>query len=124
MTILPIVAAARAIVQRCLACALCDRRHACPPNGMEKPSTERFEDVGLRRGKNQKARSLCSFLRERILALIQAPSQAGRGAWRKKVGHLFVLLLGHDAQSFQTSKFQMIVLNGMHWGTAPTSQRA
>jgi type 1 glutamine amidotransferase len=42
----------------------------------------------------------------------------------KKVGHVFVLLLGHDAQSFQTSELQTIVLNGVGWAAAPTSLKA
>src|SRR5215813_6219878 len=54
MTILPIVAAPRAIVQCCLACALCDRRHARAPNGVEKPLIKRFEDVGLEEAKTRR----------------------------------------------------------------------
>ena len=33
-------------------------------------------------------------------------------------GKVFVLLLGHDGQSFQTPEFQKIVLNGVDWATA------
>ena len=33
-------------------------------------------------------------------------------------GKVFVLLLGHDGQSFQTPEFQKIVLNGVGWATA------
>ncbi len=33
-------------------------------------------------------------------------------------GKVFVLLLGHDGQSFQTPAFQQIVLNGVDWATA------
>ena len=33
-------------------------------------------------------------------------------------GKVFVLLLGHDGQSFQTPEFQKIVLNGVNWATA------
>jgi hypothetical protein len=32
-------------------------------------------------------------------------------------GKVFVLLLGHDGQSFQTPEFQRIVLNGVNWAT-------
>lgn len=32
-------------------------------------------------------------------------------------GKVFVLLLGHDGQSFQTPEFQRIVLNGVAWAT-------
>ncbi len=33
-------------------------------------------------------------------------------------GKVFVLLLGHDGQSFKTPEFQKIVLNGVDWATA------
>ena len=33
-------------------------------------------------------------------------------------GKVFVLLLGHDGQSFKTPEFQRIVLNGVDWATA------
>ena len=33
-------------------------------------------------------------------------------------GKVFVLLLGHDGRSFETSEFQKIVLNGVDWATA------
>jgi type 1 glutamine amidotransferase len=33
-------------------------------------------------------------------------------------GNVFVLLLGHDARSFQTPGFQQLVLNGVDWVTA------
>ena len=33
-------------------------------------------------------------------------------------GKVFVLLLGHDGQSFQTPEFQKIVLNGVDWARA------
>ncbi len=33
------------------------------------------------------------------------------------VGKVFVLLLGHDAKSFQTPGFQQLVLNGVDWVT-------
>ena len=33
-------------------------------------------------------------------------------------GKVFVFLLGHDGQSFQTPEFQKIVLNGVDWATA------
>ena len=33
-------------------------------------------------------------------------------------GKVFVLLLGHDGQSFKTPEFQKIVLNGVNWATA------
>ena len=42
----------------------------------------------------------------------------------KKVGHVFVLLVGYDAQSFHTSKVQTVVLNGVDWATAPTVCKA
>ena len=40
--------------------------------------------------------------------------------WTRKYGDgkVFVLLLGHDGQSFQTPEFQKIVLNGVDWATA------
>ena len=40
--------------------------------------------------------------------------------WTRKYGdgNVFVLLLGHDGQSFQTPEFQKIVLNGISWATA------
>ncbi len=40
--------------------------------------------------------------------------------WTRKYGEgkVFVLLLGHDGQSFQTPEFQKIVLNGVDWATA------
>ena len=40
--------------------------------------------------------------------------------WTRKYGNgkVFVLLLGHDGQSFQTPEFQKIVLNGVDWATA------
>ena len=46
--------------------------------------------------------------------------------WTRKYGdgNVFVLLLGHDARSFQTPAFQQIVLNGVDWATAPTSRQA
>ena len=42
--------------------------------------------------------------------------------WTRKYGDgkVFVLLLGHDGQSFQTPEFQKIVLNGVDWSTAKT----
>lgn len=39
-------------------------------------------------------------------------------------GNVFVLLLGHDARSFQTPEFQRIVLNGVDWATASTARQA
>jgi type 1 glutamine amidotransferase len=36
-------------------------------------------------------------------------------------GKVFVLLLGHDARSFQTPEFQQLVLNGVDWATASTT---
>ena len=33
-------------------------------------------------------------------------------------GNVFVLLLGHDAQSFNNPGFQQLVLNGVDWATA------
>ena len=33
-------------------------------------------------------------------------------------GRVFVTLLGHDGQSFQTPEFQKIVLNGIDWATS------
>jgi type 1 glutamine amidotransferase len=33
-------------------------------------------------------------------------------------GNVFVLLLGHNGQSFKTPEFQKIVLNGIDWATA------
>ena len=33
-------------------------------------------------------------------------------------GKVFVFLLGHDGQSFETPEFQKIVLNGIDWATA------
>lgn len=43
--------------------------------------------------------------------------------WTRKYGdgNVFVLLLGHDARSFQTPAFQQIVLSGIDWATAPRS---
>jgi type 1 glutamine amidotransferase len=40
--------------------------------------------------------------------------------WTRKYGEgkVFVLLLGHDARSFQTPAFQQLVLNGVDWATA------
>ena len=40
--------------------------------------------------------------------------------WTRKYGDgkVFVLLLGHDGQSFKTPEFQKIVLNGVDWATA------
>ena len=40
--------------------------------------------------------------------------------WTRKYGqgNVFVLLLGHDGQSFQTPEFQKIVLNGVDWATS------
>lgn len=40
--------------------------------------------------------------------------------WTRSYGNgkVFVLLLGHDGQSFQTPEFQKIVLNGVDWATA------
>ena len=40
--------------------------------------------------------------------------------WTRKYGDgkVFVLLLGHDGQSFQSPEFQKIVLNGVDWATA------
>jgi type 1 glutamine amidotransferase len=38
-------------------------------------------------------------------------------------GNVFVLLLGHDARSFQTPAFQQIVLQGVDWATAPLSRQ-
>ena len=37
--------------------------------------------------------------------------------WTRKYGegNVFVLLLGHDARSFQTPAFQQLVLNGVDW---------
>ena len=39
--------------------------------------------------------------------------------WTRRygAGNVFVLLLGHDGQSFQTPEFQKIVLNGVDWAT-------
>lgn len=39
--------------------------------------------------------------------------------WTRKYGDgkVFVLLLGHDGQSFQTLEFQKMVLNGVAWAT-------
>ena len=39
--------------------------------------------------------------------------------WTRKYGegNVFVLLLGHDARSFQTPAFQQLVLNGVDWAT-------
>jgi uncharacterized protein len=39
-------------------------------------------------------------------------------------GNVFVLLLGHDARSFQTPGFQQLVLNGVDWATTPTARQA
>jgi hypothetical protein len=39
-------------------------------------------------------------------------------------GKVFVLLLGHDARSFQTPGFQQLVLNGVDWATASTARQA
>jgi type 1 glutamine amidotransferase len=39
-------------------------------------------------------------------------------------GNVFVLLLGHDARSFQTPGFQQLVLNGVDWATAPRARHA
>src|SRR5262245_33094002 len=46
--------------------------------------------------------------------------------WTRKYGegNVFVLLLGHDARSFQTPGFQQIVLNGVDWATAPAARKA
>src|SRR5262249_1939025 len=46
--------------------------------------------------------------------------------WTRKYGegNVFVLLLGHDARSFQTPAFQQLVLNGVDWATAPTARKA
>ena len=43
--------------------------------------------------------------------------------WTRKYGegNVFVLLLGHDARSFQTPAFQQLVLNGVDWATASSS---
>ena len=43
--------------------------------------------------------------------------------WTRKYGegNVFVLLLGHDARSFQTPAFQQLVLNGVDWATASTA---
>mgnify|MGYP001175671109 FL=1 len=40
--------------------------------------------------------------------------------WTRSYGHgkVFVLLLGHDGQSFKSPEFQKIVLNGVNWATA------
>jgi uncharacterized protein len=38
-------------------------------------------------------------------------------------GKVFVLLLGHDARSFQTAGFQQLVLRGVDWATAPVSHQ-
>jgi type 1 glutamine amidotransferase len=45
--------------------------------------------------------------------------------WTRKYGdgNVFVLLLGHDARSFQTPAFQQIVLNGVDWATAPIARK-
>jgi type 1 glutamine amidotransferase len=39
--------------------------------------------------------------------------------WTRQYGNgkVFVLLLGHDGQSFKTPEFQKIVLNGVDWAT-------
>ena len=39
--------------------------------------------------------------------------------WTRSYGNgkVFVLLLGHDGQSFKTPEFQQIVLNGIDWAT-------
>ena len=44
--------------------------------------------------------------------------------WTRKYGegNVFVLLLGHDARSFQTPGFQQLVLNGVDWATASTAR--
>jgi type 1 glutamine amidotransferase len=34
-------------------------------------------------------------------------------------GKVYVTLLGHDGQSFETPQFQKIVLNGVDWATSP-----
>ena len=46
--------------------------------------------------------------------------------WTRKYGegNVFVLLLGHDARSFQTPAFQQMVLNGVDWATASSSRKA
>ena len=40
--------------------------------------------------------------------------------WTRKYGdgNVYVLLLGHDGQSFQTPEFQKLVLNGVDWAAA------
>jgi type 1 glutamine amidotransferase len=40
--------------------------------------------------------------------------------WTRQYGNgkVFVLLLGHDGQSFKTPEFQKIVLNGVDWATS------
>ena len=40
--------------------------------------------------------------------------------WTRKYGdgNVYVLLLGHDGQSFETPEFQRLVLNGVEWAAA------
>ncbi len=40
--------------------------------------------------------------------------------WTRKYGdgNVFVLLLGHDGRSFETTEFQKLVLNGVDWAAA------
>ena len=51
---------------------------------------------------------------------MQIPGGTYPLGWTRKYGDgkVFVLLLGHDGQSFQTPEFQKIVLNGVDWATA------
>jgi len=51
---------------------------------------------------------------------MQMPGGTFPLGWTRKYGDgkVFVLLLGHDGQSFQTPEFQKIVLNGVDWATA------
>ena len=51
---------------------------------------------------------------------MQIPGGTFPLGWTRKYGDgkVFVLLLGHDGQSFQSPEFQKIVLNGVDWATA------
>ena len=51
---------------------------------------------------------------------MQIPGGTFPLGWTRKYGDgkVFVTLLGHDGQSFQTPEFQKIVLNGVDWATA------